>query len=1068
MPHTIFAPVYLEDGTRIIDQRRLRMMYEELTPEDIQRDHESLKAKNEAAKAARIQAKQREEEEKEFQAGAQAAAQYGIAPQALKPAGMGIAQMLDSEQAMNSEFEAKKQELAQKYQGYDAGNMARELDELHQKQDAELAAKFANNPMAEQVIGQRNQEFRAQAANWLQTEISSKQQQYFAAVDKKCNSALAAQLNGMQPQQITNALTKREGEMQALGRTPEQIQTVKQTLIGSYFQNLATSNPAAFLEATKQLQKDIENGEAGARMHEGAGNPNAPSLQNSAPNPLTDLAKNLPEDQLNKFSRLADRAQVTLEKKEKAAKITMQQQEIMQSLTGLDSEYQRTEIDKITASMEDREMADRLKIRLNLQLDYEERIKAAKDWETGDKIIAQDLEPLQKLEAISAADISEEAREALIREVMGDPTARSGETPENQQVALEAMLKIASGAIQSPHQLYAICQQQNLTRDQAGFLKQTLEGKGLVNGVPISQTIQIMLNQNPDLKENPGGLLDVTKKIVRDWPDGLAATPANIGEQAEGYIGLEGIGIPNQEKADTPINQPLDEPEQDFFSYEGFSEQEFETNPVKFIQHPVVRERFQETEEIDLIMGGLMDRAQQAAEQLQLLVNEGKVNPEEAQQLVQIALTEQVTTNRSNKLDGLIEDVTQAVSIMNEKGGRVQVHVRESDIQEALNNFEGDGDEFVKARQALRNSLPEAAHRSLDNQIYAYEQYVQNGMNAAEAAEFIVQNPDVAELAAEFHRAAEQNLDDMPEQEAEKLLEELVNSQGMQIILPGSAGGESGNSGSALGFMAGFALGALKEAGNSVYDILKLIGDIQMAPMDLAVDSLPESHTNYTDDNSAVNLLKTIYFAATNPSEFASQVEAAFDGWVQRHEETLSQPWGYDQGHMLGEDALLLGEIVAPGGMAIKGGRAAKMGSKAASLGKGGFARSLLYLKKRVEEIRRGSEKGLPDHYEIPPMNRETGLTVLGLAPRYEKLGNELNARFLKLSKKEWDSMSRAERWQRNSEFLEIVKLKGDEIVFSNRPFGIKDEWMFSQELEWLKQNGYSYKKWSKKVTRTE
>ena len=43
--------------------------------------------------------------------------------------------------------------------------------------------------MAEQVIGQRNQEFRAQAANWLQTEISSKQQQYFAAVDKKCNSA---------------------------------------------------------------------------------------------------------------------------------------------------------------------------------------------------------------------------------------------------------------------------------------------------------------------------------------------------------------------------------------------------------------------------------------------------------------------------------------------------------------------------------------------------------------------------------------------------------------------------------------------------------------------------------------------------------------------------------------------------------------------------------------------------------------------------------------------------------------------------------------------------------------
>ncbi len=521
MPHTIYVPAYTEDGRMITDQRTLRIMNEERTPEDDRRDYESLKAKEDAAKAARAKAERKAREEAEFQAGAQAAAQYGIDSQTLKPANMGVAQMLDAEQTMNAEFEAKKQELTQKYQKPDGGNIARELDELHQKQDAELAAKFARNPLAEQAIGQRNQEFRAQASNWLQSEISAKQQQYFDAVDKKCNDALSAQLYGMQPEQISGALSSRENEMRALGRTPEQVNAARQNLLGSYFQNLATSNPSAFLEATKQPQTDTGNGEAGNL----ADNSNAPSLQN----PLVDLAKDLSEEQLGKFSRLAERAKLNLEKKEKHAAINMRQQEIIQQLTGLDPEDQRQEIEKITASLEDQEMASQIKTRLNLQLDYEERIKAAKDWETGDKIMSQDLEPFQKLEAIAEADISEEAREVLIREVMGEPTP---ETPGNQQTTLDTILKIDSSGVQSEQQLYAICQQQGLTRTQAAFLKDTLAGKGRINGVPVGMALDALQINNPAFAENSGQLLNATEQLVRGWPEGTIATYKNVAEQA--------------------------------------------------------------------------------------------------------------------------------------------------------------------------------------------------------------------------------------------------------------------------------------------------------------------------------------------------------------------------------------------------------------------------------------------------------------------------------------------------------------------------------------------------------
>ncbi len=522
MPHSIFVPAYDADGRLITDQRILRIMNEERTPEDDRRAYESLKAKDEAAKAARIQTEQKAREEKEFQAGAQAAAQYGIAPQTLRPAGMEVARMLDAEQEMNARFEEKKQELAQKYQGPEAGNMARELNELHQKQDAELAAKFASNPVAEQVVGERIRGFRVQTSAWLQGEIQTRQQQYFDAVDQKCNDALAAQINGMQPEQLGGALVRREQEMRALGRTPEQIGAARQTLLGSYFQNLATYNPSAFLEAVKQ---------PGPSIDQGAGNSNASSLQN----PLTGLAKALPAEQLGKLSRLAERAQVTLEKKEKMAQISMRQQETMQNLTGLDSKDQRAEIEKITAGMEDREMAEILKTRLNLQLDYEDGIRAARDWETGAKILQEDSGPLEKLKAIATADISEAAREALINEIMGDPTARSGETPENRQAALDAIKKIGSGAIQSERQLYAIFQQQGLTRGQAALLGDAFAGNGRVNGVPVGMAINALQQRDPALAGNPAALLNATERLLRDWPEDMMPTMKNIQEQSLSY-----------------------------------------------------------------------------------------------------------------------------------------------------------------------------------------------------------------------------------------------------------------------------------------------------------------------------------------------------------------------------------------------------------------------------------------------------------------------------------------------------------------------------------------------------
>lgn len=206
----------------------------------------------------------------------------------------------------------------------------------------------------------------------------------------------------------------------------------------------------------------------------------------------------------------------------------------------MDSEYQRTEIDKITAGMEDQEMASQIKTRLNLQLDYEDRIKAAKDWEAGDKIMAQDMEPLQRLEAIATADISEEAREALIKEVMGEPTP---ETPENQQATLDTILKIDSSGVQSEQQLYALCQQQGLTRNQAAFLKDTLVGKGRINGVPVGMAIEALQISNPALAEKPAQLLNATEQLVREWPEGKVTTVNNVMEQAEYLSRDRDIGL---------------------------------------------------------------------------------------------------------------------------------------------------------------------------------------------------------------------------------------------------------------------------------------------------------------------------------------------------------------------------------------------------------------------------------------------------------------------------------------------------------------------------------------------
>ena len=528
MPYTIFVPDYDEEsGRRIIDQNELRIRNAERTPEDRQLAHESLKAQDEAAKAANQKAAEEAKKSEEFRVNSRAAQNYGITPDALKPASLGIAQMLDAEQDLNAEFEAKKQELGQKYQGPDVGSMARELDELHQKQDAELAAQFGSNSVAEQAIAQRNQEFRAGASAWLQTEIRTKQQQYFDTVDKKCNDSLAAQINAMQPEQISSALQTRENEMRALGRTPEQIGAARQTLLGSYFQNLANTNPSAFIEATaspglaaKQPQAK-DNGEAGDH----ADNSTAASLQN----PLADLTKSLSEAQLNKFSRIAERSQMIMEKKEKLAKINLRQQEILQNLTGLDPDDQRSEIETITAGLEDKEMAETLKTRLNLQLDYEDQLRAARDWESGDKIISQDIEPLQKLEMIAEADMSEKAREALIREVMGEATP---ETPENQQAALDVLLKINSNAIQTEQQLHALFQQQNLTRSQAAFLTEVMNGEGRVNGVPVGMALSALQKHDPGLAEKPGEFFGGVQELLRDWPEDTLATYKNVAEQA--------------------------------------------------------------------------------------------------------------------------------------------------------------------------------------------------------------------------------------------------------------------------------------------------------------------------------------------------------------------------------------------------------------------------------------------------------------------------------------------------------------------------------------------------------
>ena len=70
-----------------------------------------------------------------------------------------------------------------------------------------------------------------------------------------------------------------------------------------------------------------------------------------------------------------------------------------------------------------------------------------------------------------------------------------------------------------------------------------------MNGIPVGPALNTFKQQNPELAENPAELLNATRGLIRDWPDGHTPSASNLFEQVEHYA---------NQSSDIPLGKPFE------------------------------------------------------------------------------------------------------------------------------------------------------------------------------------------------------------------------------------------------------------------------------------------------------------------------------------------------------------------------------------------------------------------------------------------------------------------------------------------------------------------------------
>ena len=166
--------------------------------------------------------------------------------------------------------------------------------------------------------------------------------------------------------------------------------------------------------------------------------------------------------------------------------------------------------------------------------DHTKKQQTTKEWELLELFRNPGLSLIKKLELLNTpGTTSPELHERIARETLGETIPA---TSENAQASLALLTLITKGEIRTLPDLQAQFISKDLTRDQAAFLQQCLEGQGRVNGIPVGLALNTLKQQNPELADNPAELLNAARELIRDWPEEMPATAKNLFEQAKYYV----------------------------------------------------------------------------------------------------------------------------------------------------------------------------------------------------------------------------------------------------------------------------------------------------------------------------------------------------------------------------------------------------------------------------------------------------------------------------------------------------------------------------------------------------
>ncbi len=709
---------------------------------------------------------------------------------------------------------------------------------------------------------------------------------------------------------------------------------------------------------------------------------------------------------------------------------------------------------------------------------------------------------------------------------MGEPIP---ETPQNQQAALGALEQIGSEAINSEQQLYALCRQQNLTRNQAAFLKDALAGNGKVNGVPIGFALNTLQKHNPALAENPAALLNATQQLARYWPEGMTPNYKNVTEQAEGYASLHDAssgyqGLPGlaeemraKSKNMTPVgfntgqNTPYGLPAENEPSsanapiyYGSFNE---------MMADPEVTRRIEEDKLLPVVLE-MISNPEQGEAELKRLEESGEISEFDALHMRALAQTYGpelggTQTSLENRLDmanELAQSGEQDVLLVGRPEDKEELEsildAREAERSEKP-DYQSEDEEFRNTRKQLKEIEQARGIKSdfHDNLIGAYDYCRTAGFSPEQAKEFILSNPEMASLTGRYQRFIEQSggLESISEDQAAEFLNELHGEKGAQLVFPHLD--ENGNPDfkyraelSLPNFMAGTMVGVVKSGVFAAKEVLTLCGGlISLAPM-YAYDKATGSNT--FDENPVIELAYALRYIKDNPEEFMDAVGEAFWEYDAQVAEN-GQGDGYKLGVNLGE--LLFAAYGAHLGKVGTFKSTAKLSKTTAKLSKTVAIKVLPKLDNVLGESLYAAEKAVgrkkitafcdskfgkelfewrrsenktylaKKPHEVPYdhnylRNPDSKTLVLGFDPHYARVAQQDNLAYFKINDRMWGNNSQTVNLEENMKVLRYCMENGYEIKFSNRPFLLRDETMFLEEVNFLKKDGYTFNLFSKKA----